>query len=262
MDGSMTHADGGGCSDGVVASVVITTYNYASYLPESVESALSQTASAVEVIVVDDGSTDDTQQVLDGFAGRIRVYRQENAGVSAARNAGAELARGRYVVFLDADNRLRPTFVDRCLAALEADPAAGFAFTQLAYFGDFDGTSSVGPYDLQHLLDRNCIDVCALVRRDLATTYGFDEGHRTFLEDWDFWLTLAEHGWPGVLVDEPLVEYRWHGANATTERSRMDVRRGRLRIYRRHRRLVGYRRLLRAAWAVARCPIDDRLWSR
>jgi glycosyltransferase involved in cell wall biosynthesis len=246
----------------VTTSVVITTYNYARFLPEAVASALAQTAPDVEVVVVDDGSTDDTQEVLARFAGRIRVHHQENAGVSAARNTGARLARGRYVVFLDADNRLRSEFVGRCLAALQADPAAGFAFTQLAYFGDHVGISSVEPYDLSLLLDSNPIDTCAMVRRSLVTTHGFDEGHRTFLEDWDFWLTLAEHGWHGVLVDEPLVEYRWHGANATTERSRLDRRRGKLRIYLRHRRLVGYRRLVVAAWDVARCLIGDRVRRR
>jgi glycosyltransferase involved in cell wall biosynthesis len=234
----------------VETSVVIPAYNYGAYIAEAIDSALAQTARGVEVVVVDDGSTDDTAAVLERYEGRVRVHRQVNSGVSVARNVGARLARGRYVAFLDADNRLRPTFVERCTAALDATPSAGFAYTQLAHFGADELTTSLSPYALEQLLSTNMIDVCSLVRRDLVVRYGFDEGHRTFLEDWDFWLTLASHGWGGVLVDEPLVEYRRHGASATATRSHYRARRGRLRILWRHRRLVGLGRVYLALRAL------------
>jgi GT2 family glycosyltransferase len=237
---------GAGGSGGVVTSVVIPAYNYGAYIGEAIDSALGQTAGGVEVVVVDDGSTDDTAAVVAGYVAgygdRVRVHRQVNSGVSVARNVGARLARGRFVAFLDADNRLAPTFVERCVAALEATPTAGFAYTQLAHFGAVERVTELPPYSLDQLLDTNTIDVCSLVRRELVTRHGFDEGHRT-LEDWDFWLTLAGHGWGGTLVDEPLVDYRRHVASKSTTRSRPAARRARLRILWRHRRLVGYRRV-------------------
>jgi glycosyltransferase involved in cell wall biosynthesis len=173
-----------------------------------------------------------------------------NSGVSVARNVGARLARGRYVAFLDADNRVRPTFVERCTAALDATPSAGFAYSQLVHFGTLERITEVKPYDLDHLLGTNMIDVCSLVRRELVVRYGFDERHRT-LEDWEFWLTLAGHGWGGVLVDEVLVEYRRHPTSKSTTRSKQAARRSRLRILWRHRRLVGARRVRLAARALA-----------
>jgi glycosyltransferase involved in cell wall biosynthesis len=241
----------------VIASVVVTAHNYGRYVAEAIESALAQTGPTTEVVVVDDGSTDDTPEVVERYADRVVVHRQHNQGVSVARNVGARLARGRYVAFLDADNRLRAPFVERCVAALEADPDAGFAYTQLAYFGNRDRVTDLAPFDHQRLLDHNEIDACALVRRHLLLEYGFDEGHRTHLEDWDLWLTFVAAGWRGVLVDEPLVEYRWHNSNATLVRSRWRARRGRLRIFWRHRGLVGWQRVLGATWALARSPWDD-----
>lgn len=89
-------------------SVIIPTYNYARYLGEAIDSALGQTLAPLEVIVVDDGSTDDTPELLAAYGDRIRVLRQKNAGVAVARNSGIAAARGEYVAFLDADDTWLP----------------------------------------------------------------------------------------------------------------------------------------------------------
>ena len=98
------------------ASVIIPAYNHARFVGEAVESVLLQTAASREVIVVDDGSTDDTARVLAGFGGRIRVIRQPNRGVAAARNAGAALASGDVLTWLDADDTWWPRKLERQLA--------------------------------------------------------------------------------------------------------------------------------------------------
>ena len=109
-------------------SLVIATFNHARVLAEAIDSALSQTLDPVEVVVVDDGSTDDTPTVLARYAARIRVLRQPNRGLAAARNAGLAATRGSYVAFLDADDVLAPTKLAEQVAVLERAPTVGWTY--------------------------------------------------------------------------------------------------------------------------------------
>lgn len=125
-------------------SVVIPTYNRARWLPACVESVLGQTAPPREVIVVDDGSTDDTEAVCRGFPAPVRYVRQENAGVSAARNTGVSASRGSLVAFLDSDDVWFPRKLEVQLEALGRRPAAAWSITGCAVV---DGTGNVRPGD-------------------------------------------------------------------------------------------------------------------
>ncbi len=238
--------------DDPLVSVVIPAFNYGGYLAEAIDSALAQRGARTEVLVVDDGSTDDTPEVLERYGDAIRVHRQDNAGLSAARNVGAQLARGDLLVYLDADNKLHPDFVARCRDALLDHPTAGFAYPQVHHFGAVDRTTELGAYDLDAMRRRNEIDACCLLRRHLVLDHPYDEGNRVGWEDWDLFLTLAEHGWGGVLVDEPLLEYRRHDASMTSSIASLRRRRLRLEVLRRHRRLVGTRAVLHQWWRVER----------
>jgi glycosyltransferase involved in cell wall biosynthesis len=104
-----------------LASVIVNNYNYGRYVGEAIESALAQSHGPTEVIVVDDGSTDESRRVIEGYAGRARVVLKENGGQASALNAGFRVSRGEVVVFLDSDDVLLPTAVERA-AALLADP--------------------------------------------------------------------------------------------------------------------------------------------
>jgi glycosyltransferase involved in cell wall biosynthesis len=227
-------------------SIIIPAYNYARFLPEAIESALEQRYELIEVVVVDDGSTDETPQVAQLYGERIRYDRTPNRGLSAARNHGARLATGELIVFLDADNRLDPSFVSDTVAALQGDPCVAFAYTQLRHFGDRAVETQKPPWDPELLRDGNYIDACALIHIDLVRRFPFDESNRIGWEDWDFWLTLAEHGYRGTRVDKPLVEYRRHGEAMTSRIAgivRLDLRAS---VLRRHRAYVGRKRWLRA----------------
>src|SRR5207245_783782 len=112
----------------VSVSLVIATFNHARFLGAALDSALAQTLRRVEVIVVDDGSTDDTPAVLDRYADRVRVIRQPNRGLPAARNTGLAAARGTYVSFLDADDVAMPTKLAEQVAVLEAAPTVGWTY--------------------------------------------------------------------------------------------------------------------------------------
>lgn len=192
-------------------SVVIPSFNYGRFLGEAIESALSQTLSPVEIIVVDDGSTDDSRDVAKRYP--VRLIEQENAGVSAARNRGAGEAKGDYLVFLDADDVLEPTYLARCWDALRtASPDVAYAYTQMRHFGDCSEIYESAPFSKQRVLDGNLVNVSALVRRAaFEKVGGFDEDARLGLEDADLWVRLLERGHTGIFVEEPLLRYRRHG---------------------------------------------------
>src|SRR5436190_9018266 len=123
-------------------SVVIPTYNYARYLGAAIDSALQQTHAPLEVIVVDDGSTDDTPRLLDGYGDRIRVIRQKNSGVAAARNAGVREARGELIAFLDSDDLWKPRKLELQIARFEADPGLGLVHCGAETLDDQNGRPS------------------------------------------------------------------------------------------------------------------------
>jgi len=133
----------------VVVSVIIPTHNFGQYIEEAVDSVLQQEVKDLEVIVVDDGSTDDTAERLARIADpRLKVARLAKVGVGAARNHGLNLARGRYIAFLDSDDRWRPNKLARQLAILESEPTVGFVFTNFVRFDEGRGFHTQTQFDL------------------------------------------------------------------------------------------------------------------
>ena len=182
-----------------ICSIIIPTYQHAEYLRTAVISALDQTVPC-EVIVVDDGSTDATQDVLWDFGPRIRVLIQPNLGVAAARNAGIEFSRGRYLQFLDADDTLEPKKVERQLLAFE-DPSTGWVLCDVRILDAVSNTDELASrrygYGAMNLCGslaaqlerRNFIPIHSpLVRRSAIGRIRFPAGA---LEDWAFWRQLA-----------------------------------------------------------------------
>lgn len=232
-------------SERPLVSIVITCYNDEEFLGEAIESALGQSYPNVETIVVDDGSTDGTATLAGSFGNRVTVVRKENGGLSSARNAGVDAARGNYITFLDADDILMPDFVTKTAAVLEADPTISWVYVQLEHFGRESGVSEFPEFDVDRLTEGNYLRATALLRSELFFDMRFDEKLRTGWEDWDFFLSLAQRGDRGRLLDEPLMLYRKH-----PESDRMsdlmgearNKRRVRLRIMRRHLRLFGVKR--------------------
>jgi Glycosyl transferase family 2 len=191
-------------------SVVIPCYNLGLYLYEAVESALAQTLSTVEVIIVDDGSTDQhTRHICDQLAEhpRVQLLRQENRGLPAARNAGIQIARAPLICCLDADDRLRPTFLERAQELLQ-NPQVGFVS---CFYQEFDGRHGVIQHEscgLPEMLWMNHAMVASLFRRDAwARVGGYCETMRG-MHDWDFWIGILEAGYQGAVIPEVLFEYR------------------------------------------------------
>lgn len=180
------------------ASVIIPTYNHAAYLGDAVMSVLRQTYDRIEIIVVDDGSTDGTAEVVAGFGDRVRYIWQENQGLSAARNAGIRAARGEYIALLDADDMYEPAFLGTMVDLMESAGADG-VFCGYRFVDDADRplpqheARPVPAGELYRLLlDGNfLVPESMLVRRRCYEGAGlFDESLRA-CEDWDMWLRLA-----------------------------------------------------------------------
>ena len=209
-------------------SVVIPTYNSAAYLPEAIESALAQTLPPLEVIVVDDGSTDGTDVVAARFVGRVRWIRQENAGVSAARNRGIAESTGDWIAFLDADDTWLPTKLERQAACADQSHAAAVV-SGLEYV-DREGrelsewTDGLPGALLEQvaLLRPTAVGFgsTACVRRECFDRLGGFFEPLTNGEDWDMWRRIV-----GVFdvatVREPLVRYRQHADGSHLDVDRM-----------------------------------------
>jgi Glycosyl transferase family 2 len=215
-------------------SVVIRSYQAAATVGHAIESALSQTVPPLEVIVVDDGSTDGTETVLAGYSDDLEIVRQENAGASAAMNAAANVAKGDFVAILDADDAYRPGRIEALGALARARPDLDILVTDAQF--DLDGTL-VGrfcegtPFATEGQrgeILRRCFVIAPAVRR---TTFlaagGFDESISTG-HDWDAWIRLIFDGAGAGLVDDPLYVYSivpgsLSSARALTLRERVKI---------------------------------------
>ena len=199
-----------------MVSVIIPAYNAAAFVREAVDSALAQTHPNIEVIVVDDSSTDETPAILAAYGDRIRVHRQPNTGVGGARNTGARLATGEWVAFLDADDVWLPRKIE---AQLNAVGDGAWVYTNRFNFGARGPVPEVqsditlmtdGDVFVPLLLRGNFITVSSVMMRTrLVLEVGGFCHQNGGCEDWDLWLRVAVRHHEVRYVAEPLVGYRF-----------------------------------------------------
>jgi glycosyltransferase involved in cell wall biosynthesis len=218
-------------------TVVIPCFDYGEFLGEAVASALAQRGGAPRVIVVDDGSTDArTLRAFEELPDAVELLRSPNAGVAAARNAGAAAAGTPLLLMLDADDRLRPGALAALRPPLEADPGLGFAYGDSEFFGAWSGRLAFPDYDPYRLLYRSTITATSLVRRELFEVVGGFDTSLPGYEDWDFYLGALERGWRGLRVPEVVLDYRRHESSRLSG-DRADYRRRYRTIRAKHRPL-------------------------
>jgi glycosyltransferase involved in cell wall biosynthesis len=248
-------------------TVVITSYNQGPLIREAVESALSQTVRPERIIIVDDGSDEQTSVdvlsailddcrhgALDTGGVAVDFIDQVNAGPSAARNRGIAAAETPFVVVLDGDDRLMPTFIERTLPLLTVDDSMVASSAWLRTFGVLDSVIQPTGGDAGAFVSHNCCPATCMIRRSAwERCGGYDESMRSGFEDWDFFLSLLESGLAGGageddadgtgdigdagdakedaahigIVSEPLIEYRTAPAssNVTSMTKRLDLMR-------------------------------------
>ena len=217
-------------------SVIIPTYNHARYLACAVRSILSQMFCDWEAIIVDDGSTDDTAQVVRTFTdARLRYVYQRNQGLSAARNAGLALVHSPLVAFLDADDEWEPEFLSTCLSLFEQKPGLAGVYTRTRYI---DGEGLLlpavggGVVPAEQLYDRLLEGgffppAAALISTQAVVDAGGFDDSLTSVEDWDLWLRVAGQG-TMVGIPDALARYRILSGSMSTDVARMH--RNRMRV--------------------------------
>lgn len=213
-----------------LVSVIIPTYNRARFLVQAVDSVLRQTYRNFEIIVVDDGSTDNTKEVVSQYASEpLKYVFQKNNGPSAARNTGIKLARGEYIAFLDSDDLWDPCKLEVQLSAFCDDPALGILFTNARYIDEIgvinresmsdkgyvfggDFIREVAEYRFPHASDT------VLLRKSVLNSREFFDESLRLAEDIDLWVRIALKHKVGY-IDQPLVSVRIHNVSLMRQTS-------------------------------------------
>jgi len=209
-------------------TVVIPCFNQGEFVLAAVASVEASEGVSRELIVVNDGSTDlFTIDVLERLRGAgYRIIDQPNRGLSAARNTGVDAARGRYILPLDADNRIRSSYLRRAAEILDAAPDVGVVYGDAALSGERSGLWRMPEFNLDEMATGNRIDACGAFRRELwQQCGGYDEDVELGWEDWDFWLSAAEKDWRFVHVNEVMFDYRLQSESISASGARQEYRR-------------------------------------
>jgi glycosyltransferase involved in cell wall biosynthesis len=210
-----------------IVSVIMPCFNQGAYLDEAVGSVLAQTCESFEIIVINDGSTDEeTVRILEKYDNpewtehseqllkshekpNLTVIHTPNRGPSAARNTGIRQAKGRYILPLDADDRIAPTYLEKAIAILDREPNVGIVYSQAALFDDRTELFDLPPYSFPKILLGNMIVNTSLYRKaDWEKVGGYNENMIWGWEDYDFWLSLIELRREVVRIPEVLYFHR------------------------------------------------------
>jgi glycosyltransferase involved in cell wall biosynthesis len=196
-----------------IVSVVIPIFNQAQFLLETFDSIIKSTFKEIEIIIVDDGSKDDSPKIaLDlerKFPGQVFVIIQKNSGPAKARNEGIRKATGKYILPLDADDLISPTYIENAVKILDSNSLVKVVYSEAEKFGDKNGKWKLKPYSPFALALDNMIFVSAFYRKnDWEKVGGYDERMTWGWEDWEFWINLLKSGGEVVKLPETGFYYR------------------------------------------------------
>lgn len=192
-------------------SVIIPCYNDGIYIKESIESVNSQTYSNIEIIICDDGSTDEnTLSILSSLNQKnLTVIHLKNGGPAVARNKGIKIAAGEYILPLDADDKIEKTYIEKAVRILKSDDNIGVVYCYAELFGTQTGRWLLPNYSFEEMMIDNVVFVTALFRKsDWISVGGFCEDFKHGIEDYDFWLSILELNKKIIQIPEVLFYYR------------------------------------------------------
>ena len=193
-------------------SIIVPCYNQGNFLSETLNSVLNQTYSNWECIIVNDGSTDNTEIIAESFMQKDKrffyIY-QKNAGLSSARNTGIKESNGNFILPLDSDDKIAPQYIEQAIYAFKANYNLKLVYCRVELFGKAKGEWILPKYSLERMLGRNCIFCSAIYKKeDFIRVGGYNSNMKYGFEDWDFWLSLLEDDGEVLQLDEILFYYR------------------------------------------------------
>ena len=192
-------------------SVIIPCHNHGKYVVEAIESVESYPDKQdYEIIIINDGSTDlETIQILNELADKeYQILQQANLGLSIARNNGIAVARGIYILPLDADNKIKPSYIQKGIKVLDAYPEVGVVYGDCQSFGEIEKKMTQGKFSKKKILIENYIDACVIMRKKVwEEANGYDTAIPE-ISDWDLHLTALSNNWSFHYIPEILFDYR------------------------------------------------------
>ena len=217
-------------------------FNDGEYIRESINSALNQTYKNIELIIIDDGSTDiKTINILNSIRDkRIKVLKTKRLGPSGARNEGIRNSNGKYILPLDSDDLIDKTYIEKAVNIMEEREDVGIVYCKAELFGEINGPWELPKYDIKNMLVDNVIFVTSIFRKaDWELVGGFDTDYIYGLEDYDFWLSILELNKEVVQIQEVLFKYRikQQSRNKSFEDNEENVKLTYEKLYRKHTRL-------------------------
>ena len=204
-----------------LVSIIVPCYNQAQFLPETLESIMQQTYENWECIVVNDGSPDNTDEIVKTWMtkdSRIQYLKKENTGVCDTRNKGVALAKGIYILPLDADDKIVPRYIEEAIKEFEKDSELKLVYCETILFGVVNKQELGAPYLFETMLSENLIHHAAIFKKsDFDATIGYNLNMYDGLEDWDFWLTLLNPEDKVVKLDGFYYYYRIKKTSRSTQ---------------------------------------------
>ena len=194
-------------------SIIIPCFNQGEWIKEAVESAVNQTYKNVEIVIINDGSTDNSEDVIHSLCEKypdiVFINEKENHGVVYARNKAIQMTSAEYILPLDADDKIAPSYVEKAVKILEENPNIGIVYSRARIFGIKNKEWKLAEFSREDILYKNCIFSSALFRkRDFEKIGGYKEYMKDGWEDWDLWLSFIEAGFEVHRIDEVLFFYR------------------------------------------------------
>lgn len=210
-------------------SVIVPCFNQALFINEALNSVYCQTFSSWECIIVNDGSTDDTEEVAQEWVqkdSRFKYFSIQNGGVAVARNFGVKNAHGPYILPLDADDKLGPRYLEKAVALLENNPDTHVVYSEAELFGGKTGRWKLPPFNEQQMLFKNLVFCSALFRKvDFEKVGGYKTNMASGWEDWDLWLSFIESGLSFYKMEEVHFFYRIQDLSRTAslDKTKMEL---------------------------------------